>query len=108
MLNVKVVENGVQAKDTIEQFLRQGFTKDDIYLFAHDKTRSTHLTDATDTNNVGMSEQGFFDQLSNVFRSRGDELRSKMRSVGLSETEADQYEEELDRGRVVVVATKAA
>ena len=108
MLNVKVVENGLQAKETIEQFMHQGFTKDDIYLFAHDKDRSEHLTEATDTNNVGISEQGFFDQLSNVFRSRGDELRSKMQSVGLSEAEAGQYEMELDRGRVVIVATKAA
>ena len=108
MLNVKVVENGVQAKETIEQFIRQGFSKEDIYLFAHGKDRSEHLTDATDTNNVGIGEQGFFDKLSNVFRSRGDELRSKMQSVGLSEAEAEQYEMELDRGRVVVVATKAA
>ncbi|MFC3886360.1 general stress protein [Bacillus songklensis] len=108
MLNVKVVENGVQAKEVIEDFVRQGFTHDDIYLFAHDKDRSTDLTDALDANNVGMAEQGFFDKLSNVFRSRGDELRSKMQSVGLSEPEAEKYEVELDRGRVLIVATKAA
>ncbi|TYR80711.1 general stress protein [Priestia megaterium] len=108
MVNVKVVENGVQAKATIEQFLREGFTKDEVYLLAHHQDRSEHLTELTDTNNIGVSEQGVFDSMANVFRSRGDELRSKMESLGLSTPEAEQYEEELDRGRVVIVASKIA
>ncbi|MGW9019171.1 general stress protein, partial [Priestia megaterium] len=60
-----------------------------------------------ETNNVGVSEQGAFDLVANVFRSRGDELRSKIESLGLSDAEAQQYERELDQGRVIVVATKA-
>lgn len=71
MVNVKVVENGVQAKDTIEQFLREGFTKDEVYLLAHHQDRSEDLTAATNTNNIGLSEQGVFDAIANVFRSRG-------------------------------------
>ncbi|MEH7475583.1 general stress protein, partial [Priestia megaterium] len=34
-------------------------------------------------------------------------LRSKIQSLGLSDVEAQQYERELDEGRVIVVATKA-
>ncbi|MEH7170369.1 general stress protein, partial [Priestia megaterium] len=36
-----------------------------------------------------------------------DELRSKIHSLGLSDAEAQQYEKELDQGRVLVIATKA-
>jgi hypothetical protein len=108
MKQVKAVENGVEAKKAIEQFLNQGFTKGEVYLFAHDKNRSEDLTDATNTNDIGVGEQGFFDSMANVFRSRGDELRSKMKSLGLSDLEAQKYEEELDQGRVVVIATKVA
>ncbi|AQX54994.1 general stress protein [Priestia flexa] len=108
MTNVKVVENGVQAKETIDQFLRSGYTKDEVYLLAHHKERSKHLTDATDVNNIGLSEQGLTDSVANIFRSRGDELRSKMESLGLSQVEAEKYEEELDKGRVLVVASKSA
>ncbi|MCM3774307.1 general stress protein [Priestia aryabhattai] len=107
MKNVRVVENGVQAKEVIEQFLNRGYTKDELYLLAHDKNRSEDLTEALDTNNIGVSEQGAFDLVANVFRSRGDELRSKIQSLGLSDAEAQQYERELDKGRVIVVATKA-
>jgi len=107
MKNVRVVENGIQAKEVIEQFLNRGYTKDEVYLLTHDKNRSKDLTEALETNDVGVSEQGAFDLMANVFRSRGDELRSKIHSLGLSDVEAQQYERELDQGRVLVIATKA-
>jgi hypothetical protein len=106
MTQVRLVENGLQAKKEIEQFLNQGFTKDEVYLLAHGKDRSEDLSEALDINDIGIGEQGFFDSIANVFRSRGDELRTKMESLGLSDTEAQQFEKELDRGRVVVIAAK--
>ncbi|WP_129709888.1 general stress protein [Priestia megaterium] len=107
MKNVRVVENGVQAKEAIEQFLNGGYTKDEVYLLAHDKNRSKDLTEALETKDIGVSEQGAVNLVANVFQSRGDELRSKIQSLGLSDVEAQQYERELDKGLVLVVATKA-
>jgi hypothetical protein len=106
MANVEIVENGLEAKKVIEQLIMQGFNKDDIYLLAHDKNRSEDLADSLDINDIGVNEQGFFGSIANVFRTRGDELRSKLESLGLSTAEAEHYEEELDHGRCVVVATK--
>lgn len=108
MYQVHVVQNGVQAKEKIDHLITSGYNKNDIYLFAHDKDRSEHLTDATDTEGVGMKEQGVIDSMGNMFKSRGDELRSKMSSLGLTETEADQYEKDLDNGKVVLVASNEA
>jgi hypothetical protein len=106
MENVKIVENGVEARAEIEQFLLQGFTHDEIYILAHDKKRSEDLTDSLDVDEIGFAQQGIFNSIGNVFRSRGDELRSKLVSLGLSDAEAERYEEEMDQGRVVLVATK--
>ncbi len=106
MRQVKLVENGLQAKKEIEQFLHQGYTKGEVYLLAHGEERSDDLSEALDINEIGVKEQGFFDSIANVFRSRGDELRAKMESLGLTDREAQQFEEELDRGRVMVVAAK--
>ncbi|WP_160724146.1 general stress protein [Bacillus sp. USDA818B3_A] len=108
METIRIVENGVQAKKEIDQLMMQGYTKDDIYLLAHDKDRSEDLTDALDVNDISVQEQGVLDSLANVFRSRGDELRTKLESLGLSSDDAERYEEELDLGKVVVVATKSA
>jgi hypothetical protein len=99
-----VVENGVQATETIKNLEGQGYHKDEIYLFAHDSTRSKHLTDHTDTNNIGIKEEGIFDKMANSFRSRGDELRTRMTSLGVTQNEAMRLEEELDKGKVVIVA----
>lgn len=103
MYKVEVVENGVQASNIINALENQGYKKENIYIFAHDKDRSEDLTNATETGNVSMKEQGLLDSVSNVFRKRGDELRSKMQSVGLTDVEAAKYEEVLDTGKLVIV-----
>lgn len=108
METVKIVENGVQAKREIEQLMGQGFSQNEIYLLAHDKNRSEDLTNALDISEIGVSEQGVFDSIANVFRSRGDELRTMLESLGLSDEEAERYEEEMDHGKVVVIASKSA
>ncbi|WP_273129608.1 general stress protein [Metabacillus sp. HB246100] len=106
MMNMKtyIVENGVQATERINELQGQGHTKEEIYLFAHDIIRSKHLTEHTETNNVGITEEGIFDKIANVFRSRGEELRTRMTSLGVSQNEAMHLEEELDKGKVVIVA----
>ncbi|MCG3087762.1 general stress protein [Sporosarcina cyprini] len=102
----KIVENAVQAKKEIEELTAQGYTNDDIYIFAHDKKRSDDITEALDTEKVGMAEQGFLDSMKNMFTSRGDELRNKMEAAGLTAEEAADAERELDHGKLVLIAKK--
>lgn len=108
MAVVKIVENGVQAKEGIELFMNQGYTTEEIYLLAHDENRTEDLTEALGTSEVGLEEQGVFGAIANVFRSRGNELRAKMESLGLTDAEAEHYEKELDHGKVIIVASKSA
>ena len=100
------VENSLQAKKEIEKLETQGYTLDDSYIFAHDKKRTKDITKALDTEEVGLKEQGFLDSMKNMTSSRGDELRAKLAAAGLSDQEAEQYEEELDKGKLVIVANK--
>ncbi|WP_423800087.1 general stress protein [Neobacillus sp. SAB-20_R2A] len=108
MNTIKVVENGVQAKREIDDLIMQGYSKNEIYLLAHDKNRSEDLSDSLDIKDIGVAEQGVLESVANVFRTRGDALRAKLESLGMSPLEAERYEEELDRGKVVVVAGKSA
>jgi len=101
-----IVENSVQAKAEVEKLETQGFTRDEIYIFAHYKKRSDDISDALNTEVVGMEEQGFLDTMKNLVSSRGDELRSKMEAAGLSAEEASDAEEELDHGKLVIIAKK--
>lgn len=106
MVLKKIVENAVQAKKEIEELTVQGYTHDDIYIFAHDKNRTENITNALETESVGIKEQGFLDSMKNMFTSRGDELRSKMEAAGLTAVEAADAEKELDHGKLVLIAKK--
>lgn len=103
----KTVENVVQAKEAVEALVADGYDHDDIYIFAHDKKRGTDITDALDTEKVGIAEEGVLNKLKNLFSSRGDELRSQMQAAGLSESEANTAEAELDTGQLVIIAKRS-
>ncbi|HZG70976.1 MAG TPA: general stress protein [Chondromyces sp.] len=105
MTQKKIVENGVQAKETIESLQAEGYPLKNIYLLAHDEERTKDLTEALEINNIGMKEQGMLGSILNMVNSRGDELREKMQALGLSSQEADIYEKELDRGKVLIIAS---
>ncbi len=81
MNRIEVCENGVQANNIINQLTAQGFSHDDIYLFTHDDDRTKDLADAAEVDaaeveTVGLQEEGLMDSVKNVFRKKGDELRS--------------------------------
>lgn len=103
----KVVQNGVQAVETVKELSSTGYAAEHIYVLAHDQERTDRIVDATSAHEIGIKEEGVFSSIANLFRSRGDELRSKIVSLGFTETEADFYEKELDQGKVLVIAVRS-
>ncbi len=102
--NKSTVENVVQAKAQVEAYLAEGYSHDEIYIFAHDEKRGKDITEALHTEELNVAEEGFFNKLKNLVSSRGDELRSKMHAAGLTKDEAAIAEEELDEGKLVIIA----
>jgi len=100
----KLVNNGLEAFDVVNDLHRQGYGEKEIYVLAHESDRTNRLADAASANTVGIAEEGMFDAMANLFRSRGDALRSKIESMGFNTFEASMYESELDRGKVLVMA----
>lgn len=100
------LENAVQAKKKIEDLVAQGYTHDEIYIFAHSEDREEKITDALDSEQVGMAEMGFMEKMKNMFTSRGDTLRAQMEAIGMTKAEAEEGESELDKGRLLLVAKK--
>ncbi len=100
---VKLVMHEEQVIMEIRAFQREGYTLEEIYVIAHDGTTDA-LSKLMSSNKVGIHEQGHTNTFTNLFRSRGDQLRVKMHSLGLSKEEADRYEQELDKGKIMVMA----
>lgn len=106
MENVYVVENSVETKEKIDELTLQGYTKDEIYVIHHSKDLTDEISDKLDVNEIGLKEEGITEKIANIFRSRGDELRSQFESLGLTKMQAERYEDELDKGRIVIVAKR--
>jgi hypothetical protein len=101
---VYTVNNILETRNKIEELEREGYAKEKIFVLAHDKKRTEHISEHTDANEIGIAEEGFITAAANLFRSTGDELRAKLRSVGVSKEYAEMLESEMDKGKVVVLS----
>jgi hypothetical protein len=102
-MTIKLVRNEEEANLAIRELMNKGCLADNIYALAYSKERTDTIADAADINRVGMTEQGVVTTVANLFRSRGDELIAKMKSLGLSDPEAEHYEKMLAEGDILVI-----
>ncbi|GKU76311.1 general stress protein [Paenibacillus sp. L3-i20] len=104
MTKVHTVMTTAEVQKQVLEFQREGYHEDRIFVLTHDKTRTKRIVERTDAEQIGIAEEGLGTAIANLFRSHGDELRAKMRSLGISKQEAERLEEEMDRDRIVVIA----
>ncbi|MDY0407502.1 general stress protein [Virgibacillus soli] len=102
---IKEYANDEQLQKDVEKLANHGVLKEDIYILAHDNDRTNRLIENTGANKIGYQEMEFGEAVQAVFRKKGDELRTKMTEMGLSQTEAEIYEEDLDTGKVLLMVT---
>jgi DNA-binding transcriptional MerR regulator len=100
---LKLVTQEEQAIDEIRSFQSEGYSLEEIYVIAHDTDKTDGLAKLMSTNKVGLYEEGIANAFTNLFRSRGDQLRVKMQSLGLTKDAADYYEKELDKGKILIM-----
>lgn len=80
-------------------------SKDNLYVMSHDADRTDRVADNVDANKVGMNEEGIGTYVGNIFNKKGDELRNKFKELGFSQSEADNLEEKLDHGTILLLNT---
>lgn len=102
--SVYVVDDVNEVKLKVQQLVAEGCSKDSIYVLTHDDDRTERVADATNTETIGIGEEGFGTAVANVFRKKGDELRAKMQSMGISAQHAARLEKQLDHDKIVVIA----
>ncbi|WP_078392687.1 general stress protein [Shouchella patagoniensis] len=101
----KIFHNDESLSETIDKLRNDGIRDDDIYILAHDNDHDRRARKETDANKIGVKVTGVGTGLKNVFRSKDDKLKSKMVKIGFSESKADELEEELDKGKTLLVVT---
>lgn len=101
---VQTVNNAKGVREQVNKFLGEGYSSEYIYVLAHDKERTDRVAEQTGTEQIGLDEEGVGTAIGNIFRSRGDELRAKMRSMGISDSDANRLEADMDQDMIVVIA----
>ncbi len=100
---IKEYTNDVQLESDIAKLKTSNVHKDDIYVLAHDSDRTSRISNKAGTNTIGMSEMGVGSAVGSMFKSTGDELRTKLEEIGFSKDEASRYESHLDQGKVLLI-----
>ncbi|GEL78102.1 general stress protein [Tenuibacillus multivorans] len=80
----------------IKKLTDNGVNRDDIFVLTHDDNHTEHIVEETSTNSIDISGPEDFDK-------KGDELRARLEEVGVSEIQAEQYEEMLDEGKLLLI-----
>jgi hypothetical protein len=101
---VKLMDTAQEVREAVDELAQMGYVKDAIFILTHDDRRTQDLAEATDTSEIGMIDEGVLTAIANLFRSQGDGLRAKMRSMGIRKRDAERFESELDKGRILLIA----
>ncbi|MFC3039938.1 general stress protein [Virgibacillus xinjiangensis] len=102
---IKAYTNDEQLKTDVSVLKDKGINKDDVYVISHDEDRTERVAGGADAKTIGMDEMDFSDYVGTMFKSQGDELRTKLKDIGFSQEEAEQYEEEMDEGKIFLIVT---
>jgi hypothetical protein len=101
--SIVVADHEQDVKEAILKFLEAGFRPYQIHVLAYDNEKNKSLLTQQCVSRIGMATlQAMNQSQSDLFRSKGYELRSKLLSFGWSTTAVDHYENEIAQGRIVV------
>ena len=85
---VCAVADGGRAYDQVVRFLSEGYSRDRIYVLARNKNRLDRLGEIA----------------ADLFLPGDDQLRARMRRMGIAENEAERLEAAMDQDKIVVIA----
>ncbi|MEK4629332.1 MAG: general stress protein [Solibacillus sp.] len=109
MVMMKSVENGVQAQNAIENFISEGYDRDHIHVFANSNKRAEDIAefynvDAGSTAETSGENKGFIESIKNFFQTTPEDFHNHLTKLGLSDTDQITAKNDLDSGKVVIVA----
>ncbi|WP_261128978.1 general stress protein [Bacillus sp. Marseille-Q3570] len=103
--NYKIFHNDEHLSESIDKLRKDGVRDDDIYMLAHDNDHDRRARKKNDANKIGVKVTGIGTATKNVFRGKPDKLISKMKEIGFDQSKAQKLEEELDKGKTLLVVT---
>ncbi|MFD1064760.1 general stress protein [Oceanobacillus locisalsi] len=99
MTFVKSYTNDEMLEKDVNKLKDNNINSDNIFILSHDDDRTARIAKNTATAGVDYNKQDIGDD----FEKQGDELREKLRELGISNEDAHEYEEDMDEGKVFLI-----
>lgn len=87
----------------VEALSAKGTSKENLYVISHDDDRTDRVADQVNANEIGTTEVGLKVAVENMFRRKGDEIRAKFKELDFTQEEAEELEEKLDHGKILLL-----
>lgn len=100
---VKEFQDDQALIQEVEALAQKGVKKENLYVMSHDDDRTDRVAGNVDANQVGLSEEGLTTAVENIFRKKGDALRAQFKELGFTQLEAEELEEKLDHGEILLI-----
>ncbi|MBP1988980.1 general stress protein [Paenibacillus eucommiae] len=101
---VDIVNDEEQALRHILTLQKESYPLSQIYVLTMDAQKAEELAEISGTQRAAAADEGLSDSLANLYLSQGERLLEEMEAIGLSEYEAQQYEQALEFGGYMIVA----
>ncbi|GGP10188.1 general stress protein [Oceanobacillus neutriphilus] len=98
MTFVKAYTNDETLEKDVNKLKDNNISSGDIFILSHDDDRTARIVKNTEASGVDYNKKDIGD-----FEKQGDELREKLRELGVSDADAHEYEEDMDEGKVFLI-----
>ncbi|GIO22170.1 general stress protein [Oceanobacillus sp. J11TS1] len=99
MTFVKSYTNDEMLENDVKTLKDKDIHSKDIYVLSHDDDRTARIVKNTELQGIDYNKQ----DIGEDFEKQGDELREKLRELGISDEDAREYEEDMDEGKVFLI-----
>lgn len=98
---VKKYTNDEELEIEINTLKDQNIDTKDIYILSHDPDRTSRIINNSELNDINYNK----DKTNESYKRQGDELRYKLKALGIPQKEVKAYEEDMDQGKVLLIVT---
>lgn len=102
---IREYTNDEQLQKDIMALKNHNVDPDNVYVLSHDDDRTERIAKNAGANTIGLKEMNLGSAMGNMFKKKGDELRTKLKEIGFSQEEASNYEKDMDEGKVLLIVT---
>ncbi|MDG0823329.1 MAG: general stress protein [Staphylococcus equorum] len=98
---VKAYSNDEDIEININTLKDQKINAKDIYVLSHDADHTARIVKNTEVSGIDYNRS----DVGEKEPKQGDQLRDKLQILGVSESDAQDYEELMDQGNVLLIVT---